>query len=79
MRHIRNIPGTITDEASDAAPLRGGAPLRGTSQQWADVLSGLVRDLRFDSFIFWPENPSREQVERFALEVAPAVRSSIAG
>jgi hypothetical protein len=32
---------------------------------------------RFDAFIFWPETPSSEQIERFAREVAPGVRAAV--
>jgi len=39
----------------------------------------LVRELRFDGFILWPDDPSvLEQTERFATEVVPAVRDAVA-
>lgn len=69
--------GTIDDRLDDDEPLRGAAPLRGPAARWVDVLSDRARELRFDSFVFWPEDPSREQVERFGRDVAPAVRERV--
>ena len=53
-------------------------PLEGTSTYWAEMLVSLALELRFDAFIFWPQEMSREQVERFAHEIAPAVREALA-
>ena len=41
-------------------------------------LTGLATDIGMDSFILWPADPAEEQVERFATEVAPAVRAAVA-
>lgn len=73
---IANIPGTITSSSGDDLP-RGSAPLRGSDQFWAEMLAGWALELRFDGFVFWPEAPSREQIERFTHEVAPAVRGTV--
>lgn len=75
---ICNIPGTITDRDVRRAELSGSEPLRGTAGRWIEVLSDWAVRLRFDVFIFWPEAETPEQVERFALEVAPGVRAAAA-
>ncbi len=41
------------------------------------MLTSLALELRFDAFVFWPEAPSREQGERFAHEIVPAVREAV--
>lgn len=73
---ICNIPGTITGGPHGPHPIRGAEPLRGPSSFWVEVLAGWALDLGFDGFVLWPEVPSASQVERFACEVAPAVREA---
>ena len=41
------------------------------------MLVSLALELRFDALVFWPQEMSREQVERFAHEIAPAVREAV--
>jgi len=43
-----------------------------------ELLTGLVRDYRFDGFILSPAEGSLLQIERFGTEIAPAVRSAVA-
>ena len=74
---ICNIPGTITDREDGKAELSGSEPLRGTARRWIEVLSDWAVRLRFDVFIFWPEAETPEQVEQFALQVAPGVRANV--
>ena len=74
---ICNIPGTITDREDGRAELSGSEPLRGTAGRWIEVLSDWAVRLRFDVFIFWPEAETPEQVEQFALQVAPGVRANV--
>lgn len=73
---IANIVGSITNSGG-SGQLRGSAPLEGTSAYWTEVLTSLALELRFDAFVFWPEVPSHEQVERFAHEIVPAVREAV--
>ncbi len=73
---IANIAGSITNNGG-GGQLRGSAPLEGTSAYWAEVLTSLALELRFDAFVFWPEAPSCEQVERFAHEIVPAVCEAV--
>jgi hypothetical protein len=50
----------------------------GTSTDWIKVLTSLALDTHFDTFIFWPEVLSSDQIEHFAREVAPGVREMVA-
>lgn len=65
VRRILNVSGTITDGASNG-------PLDGPVDQWVEELGRLAEEQRFDTFVFWGEGEG--QLERFALEVAPALR-----
>jgi hypothetical protein len=47
-----------------------GNPLAGPSEWWAETLTGFVRD-GFDTLIFWPVDPSPDQVTLFAEELVP--------
>ena len=65
IRRILNVNGLITDGSSEG-------PFRGPVDQWVDEIADLVVLHRFDTFILWAEGDG--QLERFAEEVAPAVR-----
>ena len=69
IRRMLNVSGTITDGA------RGDGPLDGPAEHWIETLAGLATDLRFDTFIFWPSPEGAAQIERFAGEIAPALRA----
>ncbi len=69
--------GSRSTNSGGGGQLRGSAPLEGTSAYWTEVLTSLALELRFDAFVFWPEAPSREQGERFAHEIVPAVREAV--
>jgi hypothetical protein len=47
-----------------------GEPLAGPPEWWGEALAGFAGD-GFDTLVFWPIDPSREQVELFASEVVP--------
>jgi alkanesulfonate monooxygenase SsuD/methylene tetrahydromethanopterin reductase-like flavin-dependent oxidoreductase (luciferase family) len=70
IRRVLNIGGTIAD-----GPTTG--LLHGPPEHWIETLTGFVLELDFDTFILWPEEDVLLQVERFAAEVAPAVRANI--
>jgi alkanesulfonate monooxygenase SsuD/methylene tetrahydromethanopterin reductase-like flavin-dependent oxidoreductase (luciferase family) len=70
IRRVLNIGGTIAD-----GPTTG--LLHGPPEHWIETLTGFVLELDFDAFILWPEEDVLLQVERFAAEVAPAVRANI--
>jgi alkanesulfonate monooxygenase SsuD/methylene tetrahydromethanopterin reductase-like flavin-dependent oxidoreductase (luciferase family) len=68
---VANINGAILEGAPDGW-LRGGV------EHWVEELVRLVRELRFDGFVLWPEHGDvLEQTERFASEVAPGVREEL--
>lgn len=69
IRRILNVNGTITDGATSGM-------LQGPVNQWAEELTNLAITYNFDTFIFWGEGDG--QLQRFAQEVAPAVRSQVA-
>jgi hypothetical protein len=73
---IANLVGSITNRRGGGQP-RGNSPLEGTSANWIEVLTSLALATCFDAFIFWPQVPSDEQIERFAREVVPGVREAV--
>jgi len=68
IRRVYNLTGgAIVD-----GPVTG--LLQGPPEHWVETLSGFASDLGFDTFVFWPGEDHVAQVERFAREVAPALR-----
>jgi alkanesulfonate monooxygenase SsuD/methylene tetrahydromethanopterin reductase-like flavin-dependent oxidoreductase (luciferase family) len=72
IRRIYNVGGLITNGAG------GEGVLVGPVTQWIDTLVDWAGDPGIDVFIFWPTADELSQVERFAAEVAPAVRKALA-
>ena len=70
IRRIANIGGEITDHAPTEW-------LHGPPTHWIEELTRLVVDYGFDGFVFASPEGSLLQIERFATEVAPAVRSAV--
>ena len=70
IRRIYNVDGVI------GAARPGG--LGGSPAQWAEMLSEFAVEFGFDTFVLAPAEPVREQIERYAHEVAPAVRAAVA-
>ena len=68
IRRVLNVSGTITDTTSEG-------PLNGPLAQWVDELSELADSYGFDTFILWNDDPT--QLDRFAHEVVPALRSGV--
>ena len=73
IRRIYNVAGAITDGD------RGPGPLDGPVDHWIETLASWATDLGVTAFIFWPPDPDVRHVERFAAEVAPAVRRAVEG
>ena len=71
IRRIYNVVGAI-----DARTTRSG--LGGSVGEWVETLTDWSVDLGFDTFIFWPTAAPLAQLDRFAREVAPAVRERVA-
>jgi alkanesulfonate monooxygenase SsuD/methylene tetrahydromethanopterin reductase-like flavin-dependent oxidoreductase (luciferase family) len=70
IRRLYNVVGSIG--ARD-----GGQGLRGPVELWIETLAEWATDLGFDTFIFWPEDPSERQVRLFAEEVVPRVLEDV--
>jgi alkanesulfonate monooxygenase SsuD/methylene tetrahydromethanopterin reductase-like flavin-dependent oxidoreductase (luciferase family) len=71
IRRIANVSGEIVDRAAVKW-------LHGPPKHWIEELTRLVVDYGFDGFILAPTDGSLLQIERFATEVAPAVRKAAA-
>jgi alkanesulfonate monooxygenase SsuD/methylene tetrahydromethanopterin reductase-like flavin-dependent oxidoreductase (luciferase family) len=69
VRRALNVGGVITD--GDSA-----GPFRGPVNQWVDELTDLAVTTGFDTFVLWDDEP--DGLARFAEEVVPATRESIA-
>lgn len=67
IRRLYNVGGVIAD-----GPTRG--LLQGPPEHWIETLSGFASELGFDTFVFWPGEDPLTQVERFAIEIVPALR-----
>jgi alkanesulfonate monooxygenase SsuD/methylene tetrahydromethanopterin reductase-like flavin-dependent oxidoreductase (luciferase family) len=70
VRRVYNVGGVIID-----GPARG--MLQGPPQHWVDALSEFALDLGLDTFVFWPSEEPRDQLERFAADVVPGVRETV--
>jgi hypothetical protein len=77
IRRIYNIGGLITGDAGGSG--EGEGVLVGPAGQWVETLVEWSADPGIDTFVFWPTSDALAQVERFATEVAPAVRETLAG
>ncbi len=69
IRRVYNVNGRIGEENRGL--------LDGPITHWVEELSRFVLNLGMDTFIYWPAEDHVRQIERFAKEVAPAVRESV--
>jgi alkanesulfonate monooxygenase SsuD/methylene tetrahydromethanopterin reductase-like flavin-dependent oxidoreductase (luciferase family) len=70
IRRLYNVSGRIGSG--------GGGFLDGPPGQWVDQLLPLVVETGMDTFVLWPTESPASQLERFAAEVAPALREAVA-
>jgi alkanesulfonate monooxygenase SsuD/methylene tetrahydromethanopterin reductase-like flavin-dependent oxidoreductase (luciferase family) len=70
IRRLYNVSGRI-------GPAAGGF-LDGPPGQWVEQLLPLVVATGMDTFVLWPSESPASQLERFAAEVAPALREAVA-
>lgn len=70
IRRIYNVGGEITESR------HGEDALVGPVDQWVETLTAWAIDLGVDTFVFWPPDSATGQVDRFAAEIAPAVREA---
>jgi alkanesulfonate monooxygenase SsuD/methylene tetrahydromethanopterin reductase-like flavin-dependent oxidoreductase (luciferase family) len=71
IRRIYNVMGLIT-----AGPKQDF--LVGPVDYWVDELTHLVVEVGMDTFIYWPAAEHLRQIELFAAEVVPAVKTQVA-
>ncbi|MGB3633380.1 MAG: LLM class flavin-dependent oxidoreductase [Rubrobacteraceae bacterium] len=69
IQRVLNVSGNIGENGEGA--LEGSAP------KWVQELKRMVREIGFDTFIYWPQEDHVRQVELFAGEVAPGVREAV--
>jgi alkanesulfonate monooxygenase SsuD/methylene tetrahydromethanopterin reductase-like flavin-dependent oxidoreductase (luciferase family) len=72
IRRLYNLGGTITDGQ------RGESPLDGPVEHWVETLASWAVELGVDTFVYWPPDMGTHGIERFAAEIAPAVRAATA-
>lgn len=71
IRRIYNLGGVITD-----GPI-GDGPLVGPTDLWVETLTEWTLELGVDAFLYAPTDMTTGGIERFAHEVAPAVREAV--
>lgn len=72
IRRVVNVGGAITD-----GPI-GDGTFSGPVDRWVETLIAWALELHIDIVVYWPSEPETREVERFAAEVAPAVREGLA-
>lgn len=65
--HITDTPGALPREGADA--------IHATAEQWAAYLADLCVETGFDTFVYWPESATEDQILRWSREVVPATRA----
>jgi alkanesulfonate monooxygenase SsuD/methylene tetrahydromethanopterin reductase-like flavin-dependent oxidoreductase (luciferase family) len=70
IRRLYNISGRIGPG--------GGGFLDGPAGQWVEQLLPLVIETGMDTFVVWSSESTASQLQRFAAEVAPALREAVA-
>ena len=70
IRRLYNVVGSI-------GPRRGGQGLHGPRELWIETLTRWATDRGFDTFIYWPVEPSPQQVRLFGEEVVPRVLEDV--
>jgi alkanesulfonate monooxygenase SsuD/methylene tetrahydromethanopterin reductase-like flavin-dependent oxidoreductase (luciferase family) len=79
IRRVINVQGLIGTEpppprSSLPVGYLAGEPLAGPPDWWVETLAGFVAD-GFDALVFWPVDPTRDQVELLAGDVMPRLVS----
>jgi alkanesulfonate monooxygenase SsuD/methylene tetrahydromethanopterin reductase-like flavin-dependent oxidoreductase (luciferase family) len=71
IRRILNLSGQITDRE------RCEGAFEGPVDQWVETLAMWANEYGVDAFIVWPPDSGTGLIDRFAAEVAPAVRAAV--
>ena len=83
IRRIAQLVGVIEEkqgtEKSEKKPffLHEKRPFVGPVSQWVDWLATSYKNLKLDTFIFWPASEEESQLRIFAEQVVPRVRKAI--
>lgn len=72
---LAQLVGHITDTPASGPLLTESAPIRATAAQWAELIAQLATATGFDTFIYWPEETTSDQLLRWSRDVAPAARA----
>jgi alkanesulfonate monooxygenase SsuD/methylene tetrahydromethanopterin reductase-like flavin-dependent oxidoreductase (luciferase family) len=79
IRRIVNVQGVIGETAPPRSELRvgylAGEPLAGPAEWWVETIAGFAAD-GFDTIVFWPVDPSPDQVQRLISEVLPQLATA---
>lgn len=75
---MAQLVGDITTTPGTSLRLQGEDPIRTSARDWARILADLATDARFDTFVYWPENPTETQLRRWVHEVVPATQELLA-
>jgi alkanesulfonate monooxygenase SsuD/methylene tetrahydromethanopterin reductase-like flavin-dependent oxidoreductase (luciferase family) len=81
IRRLINLQGLIGDQpAPSRSELRvgylAGEPLAGPADWWVETIAGFRAD-GFDTIVFWPVDPSPDQVELLVGDVVPQLANQI--
>ena len=77
IRRAYNLGGLILAPGQTNVRAARRGILVGPAQYWVDEITRYYRDLRMDTFLFWPINDEVAQMRRFAEEVVPAVQAAL--
>jgi alkanesulfonate monooxygenase SsuD/methylene tetrahydromethanopterin reductase-like flavin-dependent oxidoreductase (luciferase family) len=78
IRRVIQLIGQVTDHTTTTGRPRSGPgtqPIRATPDVWATIVAEFVREERFDTVNFLPEDRDTRQLVRFATEVIPRARA----
>jgi len=73
IRRLYNVSGVVSEGQGG----EGEGTLQGPPSLWVETLAEWATAIGIDTFVFWPEADPRGQLERFATDVAPALREAI--
>jgi alkanesulfonate monooxygenase SsuD/methylene tetrahydromethanopterin reductase-like flavin-dependent oxidoreductase (luciferase family) len=81
IRRVINVQGLIGEQAPPSRSelpvgYLAGEPLAGPAGWWLETIAGFVED-GFDTIVFWPVDPSPDQVELLIGEVVPLLPNQI--
>lgn len=77
IRRAYNLAGSITQPGSPKMMPRRKGIIVGTAREWVEALARFYRELRMDTFIFWPLGDQVAQARLFAEEIVPAFKETV--